>query len=98
MRPESKRVEGGGEDWCAECTGGYCTWHCDVGAVVEVGGEQLRVDCCRHENDFQVLPFAQQPPQQNQQEITIQAPLVHLVDDDVRDARQCRVGLCVRFN
>ncbi len=69
------------------------TWHCDVGAVVEVGGEQLRIHGGGHEDDLEILPLGQQPPQQDEEEVAVQAALVHLVDHDVRHARQRRVGL-----
>jgi hypothetical protein len=66
--------------------GGRGTRHCDVGAVVEVGREKLRVDGSRHEDDLEVFPLAEQPPQQYEEEVAVEAPLVHLVDDDVCDA------------
>ena len=45
--------------------------------------ERRWVHCSRHEDDFEICPLIEHPAQQCQQEVGMQIPLVHFVNDDV---------------
>ncbi len=55
--------------------------HSNYRSSLEVGREELYVDGCRHENEFQRLPFLNQPPQNTQQEVAMDMSFMYLVND-----------------
>ena len=48
-------------------------------ALSKVGGKEIRICGGGHENDLQGAALGQQVPQQQQQQVSVQAALVHLI-------------------
>ena len=55
--------------------------HLHHGGIAEVAGEERDVDGGRHEDDLEVGPLGQQAPEDPQEEVVVEVPLVHLVHD-----------------
>lgn len=53
--------------------------HLYHGGTAEVAGEERDVDGGRHEDDLEVWPLGQQAPEDTQEEVVVQVPLVDLI-------------------
>ena len=60
--------------------------------ATEVGGEFLRVDGCRGDDDFEVGAARSETVQVAEEEVDVEAALVRLIDDDDFVLREVRVG------
>ena len=60
--------------------------------ATEVGGEFLRVDGCRGDDDFEVGAARGEAVQVAEEEVDVEAALVRLIDDDDFVLREVRVG------
>lgn len=59
-----------------------------MACVAEVGGKELSVCSCRHEDDFDGTAMRYEVPQQQQRQVHIYAALMHLINDYMADALQ----------
>ena len=60
--------------------------------ATEMGGEFLRVDGCRGDDNFEVGPARGETVQVAEEEVDVEAALVRLIDDDDFVFREVRVG------
>lgn len=55
--------------------------HLHHGRIAEIAGEECNVDGGRHEDNLEVGPRGQEAPQDAQEEVVVQLPLVDLIHD-----------------
>lgn len=67
--------------------------HLNHRRVAEVAGKERDVDGGRHEDDLEVRPLGQQAPQDAQEEVVVEVPLVDLVHNEDLVLRQARLPL-----
>lgn len=67
--------------------------HLHHGGAAEVAGEERDVDGGRHEDDLEVRPPGQQTPEDAQEEVVVEVPLMDLVHDQDLVLRQAGLPL-----